>query len=55
MLSLTWAFLAGGAGGVLASLWPVDDQAVCQFMALFYDALRQHGDAGRRLRTRSAA
>jgi CHAT domain-containing protein len=34
---------------VIASLWPIDDQAVCPFMALFYDALRQHGDAGRAL------
>jgi len=49
VLSLTWAFLAGGAGGVIASFWPIDDRAVCQFMALFYDELRQHGDAGRAL------
>jgi tetratricopeptide (TPR) repeat protein len=49
LLSLTWAFVAGGAGGVLASLWPVGDQRVCRFMALFYDALAQHGDAGRAL------
>lgn len=46
VLSLSWAFLAAGASGVLASLWPVEDHAVHRFMALFYEALRQHGDAG---------
>jgi CHAT domain-containing protein/tetratricopeptide (TPR) repeat protein len=46
VLSLSWAFLAAGASGVLASLWPVDDLAARHFMAVFYDALREHGDAG---------
>jgi hypothetical protein len=46
VLSLSWALLAAGASGVLASLWPAYDQATHRFMALFYDALRQHGDAG---------
>ena len=45
ILSLSWAFLAAGASGVLASLWPVEDHAVHRFMALFYEALQQHGDA----------
>ncbi len=46
VLSLSWAFLAAGASAVLASLWQVNDQAVRQFMMLFYAALRQHGDVG---------
>ncbi|MFL5802580.1 MAG: CHAT domain-containing protein [Roseiflexaceae bacterium] len=46
VLSLSWAFLAAGASSVLASLWPVGDQAARPFMVRFYDALRRHGDAG---------
>lgn len=45
MLSLSWAFLSAGASGVLASLWPVEDQAGIGFIAAFYDALREHRDA----------
>jgi CHAT domain-containing protein len=45
VLSLSWAFLAAGARGVLASLWPVYDRAIIRFLAVFYDALWQHGDA----------
>ena len=44
VLSLSWAFLAAGAGSVLASLWPLEDQAALQFMAAFYDALGLHCD-----------
>ncbi|MBK9940342.1 MAG: CHAT domain-containing protein [Kouleothrix sp.] len=49
VLSLSWALLAAGAAGVLASLWPVNDQAAREFMELFYTALCNHGDAGRAL------
>lgn len=43
--SLTWALLAAGAGGVLASLWPVSDGDVVALMTAFYQELRTHGDA----------
>jgi CHAT domain-containing protein len=45
VLSLSWAFLAAGACGVLASLWPVYDVATIGMMRVFYAARRQHGDA----------
>jgi tetratricopeptide (TPR) repeat protein len=45
VLSLSWAFLAAGASGVLASLWPVEDEASIHFMAALYDELRQHSDS----------
>ncbi len=45
VLSLSWAFLAAGARGVLASLWHVDDAIVPTIMAAFYAELRRHGDA----------
>jgi CHAT domain-containing protein len=45
VLSLSWAFLAAGAGSVLASLWPSYDIAAHSLMALFYQALRQYEDA----------
>lgn len=44
VLSLSWAFLAAGASGVLASLWSVPDGAAVPFMAALYDALHCHGD-----------
>jgi CHAT domain-containing protein len=46
ILSLSWGFLAAGASGVLASLWPVDDQSALRFMETFYDSLSQRGDPG---------
>jgi tetratricopeptide (TPR) repeat protein len=45
VLSLSWAFLAAGASGVLASLWPVDDIVIVAMMTTFYDAIRDCGDA----------
>lgn len=45
VLSLSWAFLAAGASGVTASLWPVYDRAAIRTMELFYAALQQEGDA----------
>lgn len=40
VLSLTWAFLAGGAGAVVASLWPLSDRLAPAVMARFYAELR---------------
>ncbi|MBK9714780.1 MAG: CHAT domain-containing protein [Kouleothrix sp.] len=45
VLSLSWAFLAAGAGTVLASLWPVYDAAAILIMDVFYAELAQCGDA----------
>ncbi|NTU79740.1 MAG: CHAT domain-containing protein [Chloroflexales bacterium] len=39
VLSLSWAFLAGGASGVIASLWPIGDGATATVMATLYDGL----------------
>ncbi len=39
LLSLTRGFLAAGAAGVVASLWPVDDRATAELMEHFYAAL----------------
>ena len=45
VLSLSWAFLAAGACGVLASLWRIDDRAAARVMVAFYEELRAHRDA----------
>lgn len=45
VLSLSWACLAAGARGVLASLWPINDEASSQFMGRFYAALSAERDA----------
>jgi CHAT domain-containing protein len=47
---LAGAFLAGGAQGVVASLWRVSDARTRPFMLRFHRAYRAHGDAGRALR-----
>jgi CHAT domain-containing protein len=39
-VGLVRAFLYAGARAVVASLWPVEDRATAQLMALFYDGLR---------------
>ena len=39
LMSITRSFLAAGAGGVVASLWPVDDRATAELMGYFYTAL----------------
>jgi CHAT domain-containing protein len=44
VLSLSWAFLAAGASGVLASLWPVADRAAHPVMAALYETLGATGD-----------
>jgi tetratricopeptide (TPR) repeat protein len=46
VVSLSWACLAAGARGVLASLWPIGDAASSQFMGGFYAALNEQRDAG---------
>lgn len=47
---LAGAFLAAGAGGVLGSLWEVDDRATRSLMVEFHDAYRATGDAPAALR-----
>jgi tetratricopeptide (TPR) repeat protein len=44
VLSLSWALLASGAGGVLASLWPLPDQDAAALMQSYYRELGQAGD-----------
>ena len=39
LLGLTHGFLQAGTARVLASLWPVDDEATAHLMIQFYDAL----------------
>jgi CHAT domain-containing protein len=39
LVGLTQGFFRAGAGGVLASLWPVDDRATASLMATFYRVL----------------
>jgi len=45
LLSLSWAFLAAGAGGVIASLRSVYDRPTIALMRQLYIALGAHGDA----------
>ena len=39
LIGLTRGFIYAGAGGVIASLWQVDDRAAAEFMKLFYTGL----------------
>jgi len=50
LAGLTGALLGAGAGGVLGTLWRVDDPLTLQLMAEFHRAYRQSGDAARSLR-----
>ena len=43
------ALLSAGAGGVVGSLWRVDDASTRELMVEFHRARRQHGDAARAL------
>ncbi len=49
--SLTGAFLAAGAGGVVATLWDVDDEATAVFMDQFYWGLSRGERPADALRT----
>jgi CHAT domain-containing protein len=43
LVGLTRGFLHAGAGGVIASLWRVQDRATAELMGRFYRALLVHG------------
>jgi CHAT domain-containing protein/tetratricopeptide (TPR) repeat protein len=43
-LALSTVFLGGGAAGVIASLWSVDDYATCLLMVRFYEAITDMPD-----------
>jgi CHAT domain-containing protein len=42
-IGLTRSFMYAGAGGVVASLWKVDDDATAEFMKHFYESIFQKG------------
>jgi CHAT domain-containing protein len=44
LAGLVPAFLAKGAGGVLAALWPIEDRRATTFSAEFYRILRHQGN-----------
>ena len=48
--TLADAFLRAGAGGVLGSLWHVDDRSTTALMVAFHGAYRASGDAAEALR-----
>jgi CHAT domain-containing protein len=48
-IGLTRAFLSAGATRVMASLWPVQDQATAALMERFYRDFRSSGDPSRAL------
>lgn len=50
LLGLTESFIAAGAGGVVGSLWKVDDEATRQLMQAFYAALARTRDPATALR-----
>lgn len=49
LLSLNWALLAAGAGSVIASLWPISNQAALGVTAALYAALREQPDPAQAL------
>jgi CHAT domain-containing protein len=49
LAGLSGAFLAAGAGGVVGSLWPVDDRQTVPLMTAFHREYRASGDAARAL------
>ena len=49
IFSLSWAFLAAGAIGVLASRWPVYDRTTIPLLTLFYATLRSQYDPAQAL------
>lgn len=50
LIGLTHAFMSAGAARVLASLWPVQDEAAAGFMRSFYERLRADPRPGHILR-----
>jgi len=48
-IGLARAFLSAGAGGVIATLWPVQDRASAALMQQFYKGYAIGGDPGRSL------
>ena len=50
VLALSRGFLAAGAPRVVASLWPVHDDATAELMGVFFAELARHGDAAEALR-----
>lgn len=55
VVGLTRSFLAAGARGVVASLWPVSDQSTATLMSEFYYALWKKYSAAESLRQARAA
>lgn len=49
-MSLARAFIAAGANGVVASLWPVTDDAYASFWRVFYEGLARGGTPAEALR-----
>jgi CHAT domain-containing protein/tetratricopeptide (TPR) repeat protein len=50
LVGLTRGFLHAGAGSLLVSLWPVDDEATARLMIRFYRGLRRGGPIDETLR-----
>ena len=48
-VGLMQGFLEGGASGVVASLWPVDDEATSRLMTMFHRSIRDGASASRAL------
>ena len=42
IVNMARLFMANGSGGIIATLWPVSDQASYRFMKLFYDSLSEN-------------